>query len=164
FPTFDFGLFFVGVFVVSWMLRDTLDLHKAFLLAVSYFFYGYWDWRFLSLLFFSTTINYVAGRLLISFNEDRHRKWVVGIAVALNLVVLGFFKYYGFFVVSLSNLLMSIGWERDLPLLDIILPIGISFFTFQGISYVVDVYRGDVPPVKNPLDLYLYISFFPQLV
>lgn len=164
FPTFDFGLFFVGVFIVSWMLRDSLDLRKIFLLVVSYFFYGYWDWRFLALLFLSTTINYAAGWLLISLAEDRHRKWAVGIAVTLNLVVLGFFKYYGFFIVSLSNLLMSIGWERDLPLLDIVLPIGISFFTFQGISYIVDVYRGDVRPVRNPLDLYLYISFFPQLV
>lgn len=164
FPTFDFGVFFVGVFVVSWLLRNSIDLRKAFLLAVSYFFYGYWDWRFLGLLFLSTTINFAAGRLLISLNEDYHRKWVVGVAVVLNLVILGFFKYYGFFLVSLSNVLVSIGWERDLPLLDIVLPIGISFFTFQGISYVVDVYRRDVPPVRNPLDLYLYISFFPQLV
>src|SRR5690606_33563881 len=95
---------------------------------------------------------------------DRHRRWVVGVSVALNLAILGFFKYYGFFIISLANLLTSIGLERDLPLLDVILPIGISFFTFQGISYVIDVYRGDVQPVKRPIDLYLYISFFPQLV
>ena len=152
------------VFLVSWMLRDRLDLHKAFLLGVSYFFYGYWDWRFLGLLFVSTTINYVAGVLLTSLTLDRHRKWGVGVSVALNLVILGFFKYYGFFIISLDNLLTSIGLERDLPLLDVILPIGISFFTFQGISYVIDVYRGDVQPVKRPIDLYLYISFFPQLV
>src|SRR5690606_14380619 len=164
FPTFDFGVFFVGVFIVSWLLRDSLDLRKGFLLAVSYFFYGYWDWRFLSLLFLSTTINYVGGRLLVTLDQDLQRKWVVGITVALNLIILGFFKYYGFFLVSLSNLLMSIGLERDLPLLDIILPIGISFFTFQGISYVIDVYRGDAQPVRHPIDLYLYISFFPQLV
>ena len=93
FPTFDFGVFFVVVFLVSWMLRDRLDLHKAFLLGVSYFFYGYWDWRFLGLLFVSTTINYVAGVLLTSLTLDRHRKWVVGVSVALNLVILGFFKY-----------------------------------------------------------------------
>jgi D-alanyl-lipoteichoic acid acyltransferase DltB (MBOAT superfamily) len=164
FPTFDFGVFFVVVFLVSWMLRDHLDLHKAFLLGVSYFFYGYWDWRFLSLLFVSSTINYTAGVLLTSLTLDRHKKWVVGVSVALNLAILGFFKYYGFFIISLANLLTSIGLERDLPLLDVILPIGISFFTFQGISYVIDVYRGDVQPVKRPIDLYLYISFFPQLV
>ncbi len=164
FPTFDFGVFFVVVFLVSWMLRDRLDLHKAFLLGVSYFFYGYWDWRFVSLLFVSSTINYTAGVLLTSLTLDRHKKWVVGVSVALNLVILGFFKYYGFFIISLANLLTSIGLERDLPLLDVILPIGISFFTFQGISYVIDVYRGDVQPVKRPIDLYLYISFFPQLV
>ena len=164
FPTFDFGVFFVGVFIVSWLLRDSFDLRKAFLLGVSYFFYAYWDWRFLSLLFLSSTINFAAGRALVSLTEDRLRKWIVGIAVTLNLVILGFFKYYGFFIVSLANVLTSIGLERDLPLFDIVLPIGISFFTFQGISYVVDVYRGDVRPVRNPLDLYLYISFFPQLV
>src|SRR5690606_31094308 len=134
--------FFVGVFVVSWLLRDSLDLRKAFLLGVSYFFYGYWDWRFLGLLFLSSTINFAAGRLLVSLTEARLRKWIVAIAVTLNLVVLGFFIYYGFFIVSLANLLMSVGLERDLPLLAIVLPIGISFFTFQGISYVVDVYRG----------------------
>src|SRR5690606_6744032 len=135
FPTFDFGVFFVGVFIVSWLLRDSFDLRKAFLLGVSYFFYAYWDWRFLSLLFLSSTINFAAGRALVSLTEDRLRKWIVGIAVTLNLVILGFFKYYGFFIVSLANVLTSIGLERDLPLFDIVLPIGISFFTFQGISY-----------------------------
>ena len=89
---------------------------------------------------------------------------MVGVVVALNLVVLGFFKYYGFFLTSLSDLLASLGLERDLPWLDIVLPVGISFFTFQGISYAIDVYRGDLEPARSPLDLFLYISFVPQLV
>lgn len=164
FPTFDFGIFFCLVFLTSWLLRSHLDLRKAFLLGVSYFFYGFWDWRFLGLLALSSTINYLAGVGLTRFSSQPERKWVVGIAVVLNLIILGFFKYYGFFLVSLTDILASVGLERDLPLLDIILPIGISFFTFQGISYVVDVYRGDVEPVRSPLDLFLYISFFPQLV
>ncbi len=164
FPTLEFGIFFLVVFVVSWLLRDRLDLRKGLLLVVSYFFYGYWDWRFLGLLALSSAFNYAAGIALAWTSDAARRKWVVGAAVGLNLVVLGFFKYYGFFLTSLADLLASMGLQRDLPWLDIVLPIGISFFTFQGISYVVDVYRGDVKPVRGPLDLFLYISFFPQLV
>lgn len=166
FPTLDFGIFFFAVFILSWLLRDQLDMRKAFLLAVSYFFYGYWDWRFLGLLFASSTINYTAGYLLERTERDRQRdrNWIVSIAVILNLLILGFFKYYEFFILSLADILTTVGLERDLPLMEVLLPIGISFFTFQGISYVIDVSRGDVKTVKSPLDLFLYISFFPQLV
>jgi D-alanyl-lipoteichoic acid acyltransferase DltB (MBOAT superfamily) len=164
FPTLEFGIFFLLVFVATWLLRDRLDLRKGLLLAVSYFFYGYWDWRFLGLLALSSAVNYAAGIALVQSAEAARRKWVVGAAVALNLLVLGFFKYYGFFLTSLADLLASMGLQRDLPWLDIVLPVGISFFTFQGISYVIDVYRGEVEPVRSPLDMFLYISFFPQLV
>jgi alginate O-acetyltransferase complex protein AlgI len=164
FPTLEFGIFFLLVFVVSWELRDRLDLRKALLLGGSYFFYGCWSWRFLGLLALSSGINYGAGIALAHCTDAQLRKWVVGVAVALNLIVLGFFKYYGFFLVSLAELLASMGLQRDLPWMDIVLPVGISFFTFQGISYVIDVYRKDIEPVRSPLDLFLYISFFPQLV
>jgi D-alanyl-lipoteichoic acid acyltransferase DltB (MBOAT superfamily) len=164
FPTLEFGIFFLLVFLASWLLRDRLDLRKGFLLAVSYFFYGYWDWRFLGLLALSSAINYAAGIALAASTDLVRRRWMVGAAVALNLLVLGFFKYYGFFLTSLADLLSTLGLERDLPWLDIVLPVGISFFTFQGISYVIDVYRGDVELVRSPLNLFLYISFFPQLV
>jgi D-alanyl-lipoteichoic acid acyltransferase DltB (MBOAT superfamily) len=164
FPTLEFGIFFLLVFVASWLLRTRLDLRKGLLLVVSYFFYGYWDWRFLGLLALSSVINFAAGIALATSTDLARRKWAVGTAVILNLLILGFFKYYGFFLTSLADLLAPLGLERDLPWLDIVLPVGISFFTFQGISYVIDVYRGDVEPVRNPLDLFLYISFFPQLV
>ena len=164
FPTFDFAIFFIIVFTVSWLLVRWTGWRQAFLLAASYFFYGYWDYRFLALLAASSAINYAAGIGLQKSETDRAKRWVVGVAVFLNLGILGFFKYYGFFLDSLTDILLAVGLQRDLPFLEIILPIGISFFTFQGISYVVDIYRGQIKPVKSPLELFLYISFFPQLV
>ncbi len=96
--------------------------------------------------------------------NQTHRKAIVTAAVGLNLGTLGFFKYYGFFISSLNTLLLSLGLERELPLLEIVLPVGISFFTFQGMSYVIDIYRREIPASKKPVDVLLYISFFPQLV
>lgn len=164
FPTLDFALFFLIVFGISWELRSRPEGRKIFLLGASYVFYGYWDWRFTALLAASSLINYVAGRLIGLSTGERERKMLLGVAVALNLTILGFFKYYGFFLDSLATLLASAGLERDLPFLEIILPVGISFFTFQGISYVVDVYRRQIEAVDSPVDVFLYISFFPQLV
>jgi alginate O-acetyltransferase complex protein AlgI len=164
FPTLNFGIFFLVVFAVAWELRGHSQARKVFLIAVSYVFYGCWDWRFTALLAASSLLNYAAGRLISIATRDRSKRIVVGVAIALNLGILGFFKYYGFFLESLANLLDQIGWQRDLPFLAIALPIGISFFTFHGISYVVDVYRGKIPAEENPLNVFLYISFFPQLV
>lgn len=166
FPTLDFALFFMVVFAVSWKLRRAQSLRKLFLVLASYFFYGYWDWRFTLLLFCSTLINYLAGDLLAVSHPkyQKFRKAIVAIAVILNLTILGFFKYYGFFLENLDDLLRSLNLERDLIFLEIILPVGISFFTFQGMSYVIDVYRKQIKPVTSILDLFLYISFFPQLV
>lgn len=164
FPTFDFALFFLVVFTASWLLLRWSEPRKAFLLAASYFFYGYWDYRFLALLALSSTINYIAGIALTKLEADHAKRKVVIVGVALNLLILGFFKYYGFFLDSLTDILLATGLERDLPFLEIILPIGISFFTFQGISYVVDIYRGQIKAVASPVELFLYISFFPQLV
>jgi D-alanyl-lipoteichoic acid acyltransferase DltB (MBOAT superfamily) len=164
FPTVEFALFFVCVFLASWALRAHQEPRKAVLLAASYFFYGYWDWRFLALLAGSSAFNYAAGLLLAGSGGDRSKRRIVGVAVGVNLAVLGMFKYYNFFIDSLTDLLLAFGAQRDMPFLEIILPIGISFFTFQGISYVVDIYRGHAQPVRSPLDLFLYISFFPQLV
>lgn len=164
FPTLDFALFFVIVFLVAWELRRDMDARKLVLVFASYFFYGYWDWRFTLLLAGSSLLNYAAGRVIGGLNDGVTRKWVLGIAIALNLAVLGFFKYYGFFLDSLADILTAWGIERDLPFLEVILPVGISFFTFQGISYLVDVYRRHVDASRSLLDIFLYISFFPQLV
>lgn len=164
FPTIDFGLFFLVVFAAAWALGDRLQPRKAVLAAASYVFYGYWDWRFCALLFLTSMIAYAAGLALNRPRFGTGRKWIVAVAVTASLGILGVFKYYGFFLDSLAELLWSLGLERDLPFLAIILPVGISFFTFQAISYIVDCYRGDVKAAEDPLDLILYISFFPQLV
>lgn len=164
FPTLEFGLFFLIVFSVSWALRWVPISRKFFLVAASYFFYGWWDWRFTGLLFFTTVINYLTGLALGQSERQGLRKFIVGVSVAINLSVLGFFKYYGFFLTSMDELLTSVGLQRDLPFMEVILPVGISFFTFQGISYVVDVYRRQIAVERSLLDVMLFISFFPQLV
>ncbi|HAI67827.1 MAG TPA: MBOAT family protein [Gammaproteobacteria bacterium] len=164
FPTLNFGLFFLVVFFVSWFLYRQANARKLFLLLASYFFYGFWDWRFVLLLFVSSSLNFLAGRLIENSVIAQQRKFILIIAIIINLGLLGFFKYYGFFLDSLADLVFALGIEKDLPFLEIILPVGISFFTFQGISYIVDVYRGKVKGHYGMLDVMLYISFFPQLV
>ena len=152
------------VFVFAWSWRTQPTVRKWLLLLASYVFYGWWDWRFCFLLLGASLIAWLAGVWLGKVDGPRERKSVVAFAVVALLGVLGFFKYYGFFLSSLQDLLFAIGWQRDLPILQIILPVGISFFTFQAISYVVDVYRGQIDARRQPLDVLLYISFFPQLV
>ena len=164
FPTLEFGLFFLVVFAVSWEMRQRPGGRKLFLIAASYLFYSWWDWRFTGLLALSSVVNYAAGRSLGALHGGRARRFVLTLAVLFNLGLLGFFKYYGFFLESLDEVLHLVGLERDLPFLQIILPVGISFFTFQGLSYIVDVYRAKIPPERSLSDVALYISFFPQLV
>ncbi|MEL7544193.1 MAG: MBOAT family protein, partial [Pseudomonadota bacterium] len=137
FPTAEFGFYFLLVFGIAWALMDHLNARKIFLLAVSYLFYGWWDWRFLSLLCLSSAINYGAGLWLAAHGQSKRRREVVIAAVAANLAILGFFKYFGFFAGSLAEVLEAVGLARDVTLMHVILPIGISFFTFQGISYVL---------------------------
>tara|TARA_R110002124_G_scaffold6873_2_gene41073 strand:- start:3912 stop:5363 length:1452 start_codon:yes stop_codon:yes gene_type:complete len=164
FPTLTFGIFFLIVFTVSWSMRWTPVPRKWFLVAASYFFYGWWDWRFTFLLFGTTLVNYLAGLALGRTTGQGARKLIVGVTVFVDLAVLAFFKYFDFFLTSLDGLLNTLGLQRDLPFMEVILPIGISFFTFQGISYVVDVYRGEIKAEKSLLDVMLFKSFFPQLV
>ncbi len=137
---------------------------KCVLLAASYLFYGWWDWRFCFLLLGASLTAWLAGIGISKFKSEHEQRIVVTLSVGALLCVLGFFKYYGFFLSSLQDVLFAIGWQRDLPFLQIILPVGISFFTFQAISYVVDVYRKDIATRTNPIDVLLYISLFPQLV
>lgn len=164
FPTLDFGLFFLLVFALAWGLKDWNTGRKLVLVVASYAFYAYWDWRFCGLLLASSLLNHAAGLVIGNSNDPRIRRRIVVLAITANLGILGFFKYYDFFIVSLNDLAFSFGLQRELPFLEVILPVGISFFTFQGISYVVDVYRRDVRPQTSLLNLLLYISFFPQLV
>jgi alginate O-acetyltransferase complex protein AlgI len=160
FPTLDFGFFFLLVLAVTLAVRQWPSLRLWFLVGASYVFYGFWDWRFTGLLLFSTFLNYLGGRWVYA----RKSKTALYLVVGANLVILGFFKYFNFFIEQMNALLSGLGLARDLPFLSILLPIGISFFTFHGISYVVDLYRGDLKRPASFGQLMLYISFFPQLV
>ena len=164
FPTLAFGVFFLFVYFTSWSLDRENGRRKLFLLLASWFFYAQWDWRFVGLLILSATLNWGVAAAIARSDDQSRRKWLVGLGVAFNLLVLGFFKYYGFFIEQAGELLSQFGWGRDLPLLQVILPVGISFFTFQGISYVVDVHRGKTPVARSLLDVMLLMSFFPHLV
>jgi alginate O-acetyltransferase complex protein AlgI len=164
FPTMIFGLFFLAVYATAWSLNAENQRRKQFLLLASWVFYAWWDWRFVGLLIASAVLNWFVARQIGASEDPRRRRWLVVLGVAINLTILGFFKYYGFFIEQLGELLKLVGWQRDLPLLHVILPIGISFFTFQGMSYVIDVHRGKVAPARSLLDVMLLMSFFPHLV
>ena len=164
FPTLAFAVFFTIVLVGSWALEHANARRKLFLLAASFVFYGWWDWRFVALLAGSAAVNWALGRLIAHNRESARAGMLVALGVIANLAVLGFFKYFGFFIESAGQALNMLGLERDLPLLQVILPVGISFYTFQGISYIVDLKRGDLKAPSGFIDTMLYISFFPQLV
>ncbi len=163
FPTLAFGIFFLFVYFTAWSLDRENGRRKLFLLLASWFFYAQWDWRFVGLLIVSALLNWAVAAAMARKPVDR-RGGLVALGVLVNLTILGFFKYYGFFIQEAGELLTRVGWERDLPLLQVILPVGISFFTFQGMSYVIDVHRGKTPPAKSLLDVMLLMSFFPHLV
>lgn len=161
FPTVQFALFFPVVLVISWALMKRQALWKPFIVVASYVFYGYADWRFCLLLGAITLGNQWAAKLIARTEGERARSWILGVAVALDLLVLGVFKYYAFFVESWDRALGP--FSLPLPLLTIALPVGVSFFTFQAISYVVDVKRRLVEPAST-IDVAIYLSFFPHLV
>jgi len=163
FVEFRFAVFFAVAFLVHWALRRNA-LRKAWLLACSYAFYAGWDWRFVGLIALSTLIDYLAGRCIYaSRTQAARRRWVT-ISLVANLGILGFFKYFGFFVDSATHFLLWLGLPTSQSSLEIILPLGISFYTFQSLSYSIDVYRGRFEPTRNLLDFALYVGFFPQLV
>jgi D-alanyl-lipoteichoic acid acyltransferase DltB (MBOAT superfamily) len=164
FPTLNFLIFFLIVLALAWALVERENWRKGLLTLASYVFYAFWDWRFTFLLLGNTLAIYLVGLWLGVAKTERERKWAVGAGVACMLVVLGFFKYFEFFISSLNDMLRAAGLEREIPIFEVILPVGISFFTFQGISYVVDVYHRIIPPCRSILDLALFKSFFPQLV
>jgi alginate O-acetyltransferase complex protein AlgI len=163
FPTVDFAIFFVLVFTGHWLLNHLLQPWKWFMIGASYLFYAWWDWRFVLLLVGISSLAQLGAIAVARTNPPRARLVVNGIAVALLLLPLAFFKYYGFFAVNVTNTLASVGIESSIPLIQVVLPVGISFFTFMAIAYVVDVYRGDFE-VATWTDTFLYLSFFPHLV
>ena len=163
FPTITFAIFFLVVLVVNWLLMQEHTQWKLFMLAASYYFYGYFELRFCVLLAVSTLFNQLCARLIHQSDNERLRRGILAFAVAGNLGLLGYFKYYGFFVSSATNLLDRVGIGISPEIVAITLPIGISFFTFQALSYVIDIYRRTFEPVSL-LDFAVYESFFPHVV
>ncbi|MGF1499565.1 MAG: MBOAT family O-acyltransferase [Elainellaceae cyanobacterium] len=164
FNSFVFVGFFLVVYAVYLGLQRHLQAQNRFLLVASYIFYGYWDPRFLLLLVTSTLVDFWVGQRLGQTDDPRRRQALLILSIVSNLSILGGFKYFNFFVESFADLLSLVGLQPNYPSLGIILPVGISFYTFQTLSYTIDVYRRTLPPARDFLDFALFVSFFPQLV
>jgi alginate O-acetyltransferase complex protein AlgI len=162
FTELRFLLFFVVVFGVYWALHWNTP-RKIWLLGASLFFYAAWDWRFLPLIVGSTLVDYAAG-LFMERSAGRSRKAWLWVSLIVNLGALGLFKYFGFFSHNLVQLAHALGAEVSEPTLRLVLPLGISFYTFEKMSYTIDIYRGSLRPTRNPLDLLLFVCMFPRLV
>jgi alginate O-acetyltransferase complex protein AlgI len=162
FNSIEFAVFLPVVLTLYWL--SPFRVQNVLLLVASYLFYAAWDWRFLSLLIFQSLVDYVAGLGIGGSEDERIRKrYLVG-AISINLLVLGVFKYYGFFVDSALGVFRWMGFEPNPPLLEVLLPIGISFYTFQSITYSFDVYRRRLPPTRNLLNYAVFVAYFPHMV
>jgi alginate O-acetyltransferase complex protein AlgI len=163
FTELRFLFFFAVVFGAYWAMPRN-QARKAWLLASSYLFYAAWDWRFLSLILISTAVDFAVGRGMAHSQEPARRRLLLCLSLLTNLGILGFFKYYNFFAESAAAFSSWLGLEVPLRQIDIFLPIGISFYTFQSLSYSIDIYRRRLSPTSNALDFALFVAFFPQLV
>ena len=165
FNSIDFAIFLPIVFILYWFVTNTkLRLQNLLIVAASYLFYGWWDWRFLSLILFSSIVDYFVGIGLLNQEEPLKRKVLLWTSILVNLGFLGFFKYYNFFLENFITAFSFLGKEIKANSLNIILPVGISFYTFQTLSYSIDVYKRKLEPTKDFIAFLAYVSFFPQLV
>ena len=165
FSSIDFAIFLPIVFILYWFLTNNNLRRQNFLIvAASYLFYGWWDWRFLSLILFSTIIDYSIGLKLEKEKNQKKRKILLWASIAVNLGFLGFFKYYNFFLDNFITAFSIFGTEIKANSLNIILPVGISFYTFQTLSYSIDVYKRKLEPTNDFIAFSAFVSFFPQLV
>lgn len=163
FNSFVFFGFLLVVLPVTYAWRHPMA-KKYWLLVASYGFYGYWDWRFCGLLLLSTTVDFWVGKNLAQHNDPKKRKRWLWLSLGVNLGILALFKYFGFFVTSFSALVQSLGGNLDVLHLNLVLPMGISFYTFQTMSYTLDIYYRRMEPTQQFLDFALFVAFFPQLV
>ena len=173
FNSLEFMLFLPIMFLLYWyVFNKNLKLQNIFIVLVSYIFYGWWDWRFLYLIAFTSFLSWLSGVLMDFIRkrnldvavEKRYCKITAGTNILINLLILGIFKYYDFFVISLIEAFGSIGISLQITSLKLVLPVGISFYTFQALSYSIDVYRKTLEPTKDVVAFFAYVSFFPQLV
>ncbi len=165
FNSLEFLAFLPIVFLLYWFVFRERRWQNMLIVVASYIFYGWWDWRFLFLIALTSLCSYGSGLLLEHYEGQRRKqKWVSAANIILNLSILGVFKYYNFFVENLDALLGAFGWHLDWVTMNIVLPVGISFYTFQALSYTIDVYQKKLPATHDPVEFFAYISFFPQLV
>ncbi|MDR2972057.1 MAG: MBOAT family protein [Bacteroidales bacterium] len=181
FNSFAFAVFLPLVFILYWSLfnRKKVKLRNLFLLTVSYVFYGWWDWRFLSLIIISSLMDYLLGKHLYKLNQDesiavenpvalkeilRKKKFWLWVSVVVNISFLGVFKYFNFFADTLADMFALFNFHLSHTTLNIVLPVGISFYTFQTLSYTLDMYRKQAEPAKDWIQFFAFVSFFPQLV
>ena len=152
-------------FFLYWFVaKKSIKTQNILLLVASYFFYGWWDWRFLSLIVLSSFVDYTIGLQMANQKNAKKRKRLLATSIIVNIGILGFFKYYNFFVESFESAFLLFGSEIKGGHLNIILPIGISFYTFQTLSYTIDIYRRKLEPTRDVLTFFTFICFFPQLV
>lgn len=165
FNSLDFAIFLPIVFLLYWFVaQKNLKLQNALIVLASYVFYGWWDWRFLSLIIFSTVVDYLVGQKLRVEEKQSKRKVLLWTSILVNLGFLGFFKYYNFFLENFVDAFSLFGMQINANSLNIILPVGISFYTFQTLSYTIDVYKKKLEPTKDFIAFSAFVCFFPQLV
>lgn len=165
FNSLDFAIFLPIVFLLYWFVtQKNLKLQNALIVVASYVFYGWWDWRFLSLIIFSTVVDYLIGQRLRTEDKQSKRKVLLWTSILVNLGFLGFFKYYNFFLENFVDAFSLFGMQINANSLNIILPVGISFYTFQTLSYTIDVYKKKLEPTKDFIAFSAFVCFFPQLV
>ncbi len=165
FNSIDFAIFLPIVFILYWFVTNhNLRLQNFLIVVSSFLFYGWWDWRFLSLLVFSASIDYFVGIAIAKNEAETKRKQLLWISIAVNLGLLGFFKYFNFFAENFAQAFSFFGHPINTGSLKIVLPVGISFYTFQALSYSIDVYRRKLEPTRDVVAYFAFISFFPQLV
>lgn len=164
FNSLEFLFFLPIVFALYWLCAGRANLRNLVIVIASYAFYGWWDYRFLALLALSTASSYASGIAIEKCQERKTAKWICAANVVFNLSILAFFKYFNFFGENFARMMDMLGWHTDWVMLDILLPVGISFYTFQAIGYTIDVYRRSTEASHNPITFAAFISFFPQLV
>ncbi len=164
FNSFQYIIFLPIVFCLYWFVFKPLKWQNLLVLVCSYVFYGWWDWRFLILIAITTGLSWLSGIAIEGAEGIKRRKWILAGNISVNLLILGVFKYYNFFASSLSEMVSVFGYQLDMVTLQVVLPVGISFYTFQALSYSIDVYRKEIAATRDVIAFASFISFFPQLV
>lgn len=164
FNSFDFAIFFPIVFILYWITAHKKTPRNILLLVSSYVFYGWWDWRFLFLIFISSLVDFIVGQKIFKAENNRKKKILLVVSLVVNLGFLCYFKYANFFIETFVDSFRLFGKELEVSTLNIILPVGISFYTFQTLSYTIDIFRKQLEPTKDALSFFTFVAFFPQLV